>query len=135
MEKASHQVLNLRWWNLPIPLLSKSDRSWTQLGWVWNSKVYAVRNITHGWIAFVEDQTEENLTRQQCKRCGELHVNAESNLLSEWLAKTDWLQQEFSEGKFQGMYSPLGLHRADFLRQYVENLRARIVALEAKNER
>lgn len=36
------------------------------VGWVWRQKAFLVNNLNHGWVAFVDDQTEENLKRCPC---------------------------------------------------------------------
>jgi hypothetical protein len=36
------------------------------IGWVWMQKARLVRNLNHGWIAHVEDQTEARLSICPC---------------------------------------------------------------------
>lgn len=70
------KTVRLRWWNLPVPLYKRGSvdenghAKWIRVGWVWNQKARLVNNIYEGWIAFVEDQTEENLEIWNCEHCG-----------------------------------------------------------------
>jgi hypothetical protein len=63
------RVLDMKWWNLPIPLYSRSMKpdEWVRVGWVWNQRARVINNISLGWIAFVEDQTPERLAL--CPMC------------------------------------------------------------------
>jgi len=36
------------------------------VGWIWRQKAYLVNNAHHGWIAFLDQQTPENLNRCPC---------------------------------------------------------------------
>lgn len=40
------------------------------VGWVWMQQAYMVKNLNHGWVAFLEDQTEDKLKR--CPYCKQL---------------------------------------------------------------
>ena len=73
MANPSWKVKRLRWWNLPVPLYRKDAEGFTKVGWIWNQTAYIVNNIHHGWIAFVEDQTQERLSYLDvwsCSCCG-----------------------------------------------------------------
>lgn len=61
------KVMYVPWWR-PIMLCAHTENGIKQVGWVWRQTVYAVDNLNHGWIAFVEDQTHENLAK--CPHCG-----------------------------------------------------------------
>lgn len=61
MSSPNWKVKKLRWWNLPIPLYRKDKEGFTKIGWIWNQPAYIVKNIHYGWVAFLEDQTEERL--------------------------------------------------------------------------
>lgn len=68
--KPVFQVRHIRWWNKPIPLLTKRGGEHHRVGWVWNQWAYLVNNISMGWVAFVEDQTPENIHIWKCNHCG-----------------------------------------------------------------
>ena len=73
MSNPSWKVKRIRWWHLPVPLYRKDDDGFTKIGWVWNQTAYIVNNLHHGWIAFVEDQTQERLKQLEvwsCSCCG-----------------------------------------------------------------
>lgn len=70
MSRASWKVVQLRWWNLPIRLAHRDKDGLKFVGWVWNQRAYLVKNLNHGWIAFVEDQTPENIDIWFCDHCG-----------------------------------------------------------------
>ncbi len=53
------------WW--PRPLYDMTTKQ--QIGWVWRQRAALVRNLHAGWIAFADDQTEQNL-KPRCERCG-----------------------------------------------------------------
>ena len=63
----------LRWWNLPIPLYARekgiSDKH-IRVGWVYNQPVYMIKNVYDGWLAYVDDQTEEHLNYLEVWSCG-----------------------------------------------------------------
>jgi hypothetical protein len=40
-----------------------------QIGWVWRQRAALVRNLDAGWVAFTDDQTEQNL-QPRCEQCG-----------------------------------------------------------------
>lgn len=52
------------WW--PRPLMQKHEKGFDQIGWVWRQKARLVNNMHHGWIAFVEEQTEPLLRTCPC---------------------------------------------------------------------
>lgn len=71
MTRPSFQVRTIHWWNLPVPLVTrKSSGVFQRVGWAWNQKAYLVNNLNEGWIAFVEDQTPENIDMFACEHCG-----------------------------------------------------------------
>jgi hypothetical protein len=53
------------WW--PRPLFDTSTRR--QIGWVWRQRAALVRNLDAGWVAWTDDQTEQNL-KPRCEQCG-----------------------------------------------------------------
>lgn len=65
------KIVDLKWWNKPIPLWRKStnDKPAERIGWVWNQKAYIVNNLLAGWIAFVDDQTHDKLSIEDIWRC------------------------------------------------------------------
>jgi hypothetical protein len=65
------KVFHLRWWHKPIPLYDKTETDgYRKIGWVWNQKAYLVDNMVEGWVAFVKDQTPENIDVWRCSCCG-----------------------------------------------------------------
>jgi hypothetical protein len=66
----SFKVVHIRWWHRPVRLAMKHGEGFDFIGWVWNQKAYLVRNLNHGWIAFAEDQTPENVDVWYCDHCG-----------------------------------------------------------------
>jgi hypothetical protein len=71
MSGPTFKVVNLRWWNRPVRLVKRGGEGhFDFVGWVWNQKAYLVKNLNHGWIAFVEDQTPENIEHWFCRNCG-----------------------------------------------------------------
>jgi hypothetical protein len=63
------RVAYVPWWR-PIRLAARHDKGFDFVGWVWRQKAYMVNNLNHGWIAFLEDQTTENMNR--CPTCSAL---------------------------------------------------------------
>jgi hypothetical protein len=53
------------WW--PRPLYD--PRTKQLIGWVWRQRAALVRNMHSGWVAFTDDQTEQNL-KPRCQQCG-----------------------------------------------------------------
>ena len=50
-------------------MVLKTDECARFIGWVWMQPAFLVNSLNHGWIAFVSDQTEENLIIcPMCKR-------------------------------------------------------------------
>lgn len=47
---------------------------------------------------------------------------------NEWIAKTEWVQDEITRGNLPSKY--LGLHRADGIKAEIDSLRAKIEAME-----
>jgi len=73
MSEPRWKVEYVPWWR-PRRLAVKQGESNNFVGWVWRQKAYLTNNIHHGWVAFVEHQTEEKLTCcPQCKRPLEDH--------------------------------------------------------------
>lgn len=52
------------WW--PRRLAQKQADGFEFVGWVWLQKARLVKNISHGWIAFLEEQTPEKLRTCPC---------------------------------------------------------------------
>lgn len=66
--KARFKVAYVPWYR-PVRLVKKSGPgTFDVVGWVWRQKAYLVNNLSHGWIAFVEDQTDAKLNT--CPSCG-----------------------------------------------------------------
>ena len=55
---------------IPRKLCLLNEKSFEFLGWVWWQKAYLVNNLNYGWIAFADDQNEENLNPKPCEKCG-----------------------------------------------------------------
>lgn len=70
MRDPTWKVVDIKWWHKPIPLWSGTGPEARQVGWVWNQRAYIVKNIHAGWVAFVGDQTPENLDVWFCSHCG-----------------------------------------------------------------
>lgn len=64
------------WWR-PVRLVQRQGEGFNFIGWVWRQKAYMVNNLNHGWIAFLEDQTPDNLHR--CASCGLPLKDGDSN--------------------------------------------------------
>lgn len=73
--ESSFKVEYVPWWR-PVPLaVKKLDangrmESFDFVGYVWRQKAYLVKNLNHGWIAFVDEQDENHLNTCPC--CGKL---------------------------------------------------------------
>lgn len=61
------KVAYVPWWR-PVRLAVKTAEGYDFVGWVWRQKANLVNNLHHGWIAFLDQQTPENLNR--CQHCG-----------------------------------------------------------------
>lgn len=72
MTKNVFEVRHIRWWHRPVPLYAKKDGNHVRVGWVWNQRAYVVRNLALGWVAFVDQQTPENIDVWHCPQCGAL---------------------------------------------------------------
>jgi hypothetical protein len=71
LNEPTWMVRKINWWNKPIKLLRKNpDGGLKQVGWVWNQSAYCVNNLYEGWIAFIDDQTEDKLELFVCDHCG-----------------------------------------------------------------
>ena len=69
-------VRKVNWWEKPIPLMRKirisdglGDFRWEKVGWVWNQEAYLVNNLSFGWFAPLEDQTQTNLEERKLLSC------------------------------------------------------------------
>ena len=69
MSEARWKVVDLKWWNKPIPLWDNAGKNAKRVGWVWNQRAYLVNNLHVGWVAFVNDQTEDNIDLWFCPHC------------------------------------------------------------------
>ena len=69
---ARFKVVHVRWWHKPVPLYDKQngEEHYRRVGWIWNQRAYLVNNLVEGWVAFVKDQTPENLECWFCTNCG-----------------------------------------------------------------
>lgn len=70
MGEPAFKVRHIRWWHKPVPLVAKHDDGYQQVGWAWNQWAYLVRNMHAGWVAYVENQTPENIDIWKCSHCG-----------------------------------------------------------------
>jgi hypothetical protein len=70
MTKPVFMVHHIRWWQKPVPLYAQRDGGFVHVGWAWNQWAYLVNNTAMGWVAFVEDQTPENIDVWKCPHCG-----------------------------------------------------------------
>lgn len=50
----------------PRRLAVKNDDGMKFVGWVWLQKAYLTNNLNHGWVAFLDNQTEEYLSKCPC---------------------------------------------------------------------
>lgn len=55
---------------IPRKLCVHNETHFQFVGWVWWQKAYLVKNLNHGWIAFVNDQNEDKLNHTTCRKCG-----------------------------------------------------------------
>lgn len=62
------KVAYVPWWR-PVRLAVKTEDGFDFVGWLWRQQAYLVNNLNHGWIAFLDQQTPENLSR--CPHCGQ----------------------------------------------------------------
>lgn len=46
----------------------EGERGMRFIGWVWMQKAYLTNNLSHGWVAFLDNQTPDQLTKCPC--CG-----------------------------------------------------------------
>lgn len=44
----------------------EGDKGMRFVGWVWMQRAYLTNNFSHGWVAFVENQTPEYLDKCPC---------------------------------------------------------------------
>ncbi|MDR7092290.1 hypothetical protein [Hydrogenophaga laconesensis] len=77
------KVAYVPWWK-PIRLAKRNAvGGWDFVGWVWRQRAYLVNNTAHGWIAFAEDQTPENIDVWFCPHCqASLRGGTRAKLLS-----------------------------------------------------
>lgn len=58
----------------PVRLMQRNtaanESGFDQIGWVWWQKAYLVNNLNYGFIAFLEDQTEDKMNKNVCRNCG-----------------------------------------------------------------
>jgi len=53
----------------PRRLAHRTPEGFDFVGWVWMQRARLVNNLNHGWIAFVDEQTDEKLrTCPSCKK-------------------------------------------------------------------
>ena len=64
------------WWPRPLYARCGDDQNAARngvvckpIGWVWRQRAALVRNMHAGWVAFADDQTEQNL-KPRCEQCG-----------------------------------------------------------------
>lgn len=46
--------------------IHEGDLGMRFVGWVWLQTAYLSKNMSHGWVAFVDNQNEEQLSRCPC---------------------------------------------------------------------
>lgn len=69
MSESRFKVAYVPWWR-PVRLAQrKATGGWDFIGWVWRQRAYLVNNTAHGWVAFAEDQTPENIDVWFCPHC------------------------------------------------------------------
>lgn len=51
---------------LPRRLAVRDGEGFRFVGWAWMQKALLINNLNHGWVAFVEDQTNEKLEVCPC---------------------------------------------------------------------
>lgn len=73
-----------------MPLYIKHDDKHIRVGWVWNQMAYLVNNLHHGWIAFAEDQTSENIDIWKCNCCGAAIGLAQKRKIEEFLNEVNY---------------------------------------------
>lgn len=64
----TYKIVRLRWWNLPIRLVSLENGTHRHVGWVYNQRVKLFNSVSQGWIAYLDDQ--EGITHWYCNNCG-----------------------------------------------------------------
>lgn len=90
MSKPTFMIKDIRWWHRPIRLaVRRGDSRLEFVGWVWNQRAFLVNNLNHGWIAFVEDQTEEQLRAWKCDICGAPLSYSTRRAIAEHYSKKD----------------------------------------------
>lgn len=45
----------------PRRLVQRNIGGFNFVGWVWRTKAFLTRNDNYGWVAFLDDQTEEKM--------------------------------------------------------------------------
>lgn len=68
MSESRFKVIDVPWYRR-YPLVVREPGGWRQVGWVSGQRAYMVNNLSQGWIAFVDDQTPENIDHWFCPNC------------------------------------------------------------------
>ena len=84
MSDSRFKVAHIKWWHRPVKLIKRNGAFFEQVGWVWNQRAYLVNNLSEGWIAFIEDQTPENINVWFCDHCGGSISHTKREKLSKW---------------------------------------------------
>ena len=71
----SRKLVYVPWWR-PVPMArwNEGRTGFDFIGWVWRQKALLTKNLNHGWIAFEDLQTPENLSACPC--CGKTRSQA-----------------------------------------------------------
>lgn len=57
----------------PVKMVLGHNKGFDFVGWVWWQKAYLTHNLIYGWIAFAQDQLNEELMNPKtCEKCGKL---------------------------------------------------------------
>lgn len=56
-----------RWKKVPLYVHGKDE--FRQVGWVSGQRAYLVNNLSLGWVAFVDQQTPDNIDHWFCPHC------------------------------------------------------------------
>ena len=68
MSNPTFKVIDVPWYRR-YPLLVSGPDGHRQVGWVSGQRAYLVNNLNHGWVAFVDQQTPENIDHWFCPHC------------------------------------------------------------------
>ena len=69
MSESRWKVVYVPWWKKVPLLVTDKDGEHRQVGWVSRQRAYLVNNLSMGWVAFVDQQTPENIDHWFCPYC------------------------------------------------------------------